>query len=61
MLGLGGLGQVQWGECWTKGEQDKSRIVGTVAEWLIVGCRMLLVEEVERDGGDKGDQVMKVS
>jgi hypothetical protein len=47
------------GEYWTKGEQDISKLIGTVTECLIVGCVMLLVKELERSGDDKGGEVMK--
>jgi hypothetical protein len=30
-----------------KGKQSISRIIGTVAECLIVGCMMLLVKEID--------------
>ena len=48
-------------EYWAKAEQDISKIVGMVVECLIVDCRMLLVKEMERSGGSKGDEVMKAS
>ena len=46
-------------ECWSKGEQDISKIVGMVTECWIVGCRMLLMKEVETNRSDKGDEDMK--